>query len=406
MKEKNYFGLLIILLIGSLPLPLFVSNAVYIFLIVYTIYFALKNNVKPVFNKINLIFILFYFIMVVSYFWSINKELTLIGMGRKSAFLILPLLFSFMPRFTPKEIKKICRFFSYAIIIYALFFIFKGLINYSTTGNFKNLLKHHLVSSLSLNSIYVSLFTVVAIFHFIYNEKKNSANKLLLILLFIFLLLLSSKTVIITTIVILVILNFQKIFSFSKKRKIIFLTLLVSFSFLYIKYNPKFYTELIPKKVKEVLITKDFKKNYYFNGAELRILYTKFLYELQKEQNVFFKGFGLNATQEKLNEKCIEYNLPSGYGKNFNFHNQYNQILAETGVFGLLILLIILYLGLKNAIKIRDKFSISILIIFSFLMITESVFNRQRGIYFIIIIFILIFNKTQKNIITPLNKKL
>ncbi|WP_143592179.1 hypothetical protein [Tenacibaculum holothuriorum] len=178
----------------------------------------------------------------------------------------------------------------------------------------------------------------------------------------------------------------------SKTKLTILSILLFVFSFLYINNNPAFYTELIPKKIKEVLVKKDFEKNYYFNGSELRILYTRFLYEFEEEDHIFFKGYGLNATQEKLNQKCNEYRVPEGYGTTFNFHNQYNQTMAEIGFFGLLLLLIILFLSFKNAVHKKDKFTITVFIIFASLMITESILNRQRGIYFFSIIFLLLLN--------------
>ena len=395
MNSKKVFTYLISLIICSLPLPLIISTIFYVALVFFTIYYAIVNKIKPNFK--NVYFILFYTVMVLSYFWSIDKNLTIIGIGRKSAFLILPILFAFIPKFNSEEIKRVFRYFTYAMVLNAIFFISMSTTHFLLTGSLSSLTRHELVSPLNLNRIYVSLFTVVAVFHLIYNEKKNFINILLLVLLAIFILLLSSKTIILTTIIVLIVLSLRKKISIVDPKNILFATIILVIGFGIFKYNPKFYSELIPTKYREVITKKDFEKNYYFNGAELRILYSRFLFEFEKEQDIFFTGFGLNATQDKLNEKCIQYKVPDGYGTEFNFHNQYNQTLAELGVFVLLLLISILYLGFRKAIKNRDRFSIAVLIIFIALLFTESVFNRQRGIYFFIIVYCLL-NTTHENL--------
>lgn len=391
MKHKDIFIYLIAAFISSMPLPLIVSTILYVLIIGYTLYFTFKNRLKPNFSIITLVFIVFYILMIVSYFWSINKELTLIGIGRKSAFLIIPLLFVFIPKFDLEDTNRIFKYFSLAMAGFAIFYISSGFWYYIKTGDIVNLTQHGLVSVLDLNRIYVSFFTAIALFHLIFNEKRTWKNNLLIGLLFMLLILLSSKTILITTLAIIMVVSFWKnkfVFGF----KIIISFLLVGSTLLVLfKYNPMFFTELSPK-YKEIITMKDYKKDYYFNGSELRLLYTRFLIEYEMEEPILLTGFGLNATQEKLNEKCILYNVPPGYGTQYNFHNQYNQTLAEIGLLGLLLLIFMLFFGFRRAMKYRYTFAIAVFIIFSTLLFTESVFNRQRGIYFFLITYFLIIN--------------
>ncbi|MFD0990558.1 O-antigen ligase family protein [Mariniflexile jejuense] len=391
LLDKYYFSLLIIIIICALPLPLFVSNLAYLLLILYTIYYCFNNKIKPNYNKASIAFICFYFLMVVSYFWSINKDLTLVGIIRKSAFLIIPILFLFIPKFSLDEIKRIFRYFSFVMGGFAIIFITIGLLHFIKTGSLVNLTQHELVSPLDLNRIYVSLFSVAAFFYMLFNEKKNLLNKFLIALLVVFLLLLSSKSILITTLVIVFFYFLLKWKSISVLKITLFFTLIVSILLVFLKFNPKFYTELFPR-FSEIVTGQNYKKNYYFNGSELRLLYTRFLYEFENEEPILFSGFGLGATQEKINEKCIKYNVPEGYGTEFNFHSQYNQTLAEVGVFGFIILVYSLYIGFKFAIKNKSPFIIAVFMIFSILFFTESVFNRQRGVYFFLFMYFLLFN--------------
>jgi len=66
-----------------------------------------------------------------------------------------------------------------------------------------------------------------------------------------------------------------------------------------------------------------------------------------QEQNILFTGFGLEASQDQIEKKALQYNLYDGYGE-FNFHNQYIQTFSELGLIAFLILLGMLYFNLKK----------------------------------------------------------
>ncbi len=401
MKSKSYFIPLISLLLASLPLPLIVSTLVLTVLIAYTIYYAIVNHSKPVLQKEQYVFIAFYALSAISYFWSINKPLSLIGVERKVAFVLIPLLFTVIPPFKQQERNQIFYNFTIAMTAYALFFILSGSLFYFQTGSLENLTHHKLVSPLNLNRIYVSLFTSVALLYQIIKTKRSKQKTSMLVILSVFLILLSSKTIIITTLLLVLFYILKKNLSFNKKA--LFLPLFILTILLVSnKVNPRFFSELIPSKYKEIIHATDFKKNYYFNGAELRIFYTRFLAEYIREKpSLLLSGFGLNASQEMIAKKCVNYRVPDGYGTTYNFHNQFNQTLAETGVITVLLILYLFFIALKRSWKNTDFFGFVAIFILFMLMNTESIFNRQRGMYFFLIVYFLIFatktNELQSN---------
>jgi O-antigen ligase len=122
-------------------------------------------------------------------------------------------------------------------------------------------------------------------------------------------------------------------------------------------------------------------------------MFTEFL----EEDAIIWKGFGLNASLNKLLEKEQYYNLYPGYGK-FNFHNQYVQIFAELGIIGFVILLFMLFLNIKNALKYKDFLHITFAILMISLFLTESFLWRQRGVLFFMIFYCL-FNTMNQSII-------
>ena len=104
---------------------------------------------------------------------------------------------------------------------------------------------------------------------------------------------------------------------------------------------------------------------------------------------------GLNNSQEKLNNKYIEYNLYKGF-QNYHFHNQYIQIFSELGLLGLLLLLSIFYLVFKQAVLNRDFLFFSFIFVITTICMTDTFLWKQKGMVFFITIVLLFYEAPQK----------
>jgi hypothetical protein len=155
--------------------------------------------------------------------------------------------------------------------------------------------------------------------------------------------------------------------------------------------------------INEACNNQKFTPNDFFNGTAFRVYQARLFLEFLNEEPIFWKGFGLNASLVKMEEKGKKYNVflgdnsQEGYQKK-NFHNQYIQNFAELGVVGFLILIIILSLNIKNAIKSKDFVHIAFAILMISLFLTESFLWRQRGVLFFMIFYCL-FNTMNQSII-------
>ena len=148
---------------------------------------------------------------------------------------------------------------------------------------------------------------------------------------------------------------------------------------------------------------KTFSPNDFFPGTAFRVYQARLFFEFLKEESIFLKGFGLNASYQKIEEKGIKYNVflgneyKEGYQKK-NFHNQYVQVFAELGLIGFVFFLIILFINIKNAFQSKNFMHIAFAILMISLFLTESFLWRQRGVVFFTLFYCLFnYNKKEEN---------
>ena len=414
-NKSNSSFIPILLVFFSIPLSFAINNiALGIFLLVAFITLK-KDNFN--FQK-DLVFpLLLYVLMVISYFWSIDSKETLAALSKELPLLLIPVGFLIFKTNTSEQKRKIIEYYSYAIVAYVLYYVVRAIIRYFMYGDARMFFYHGendkdygLVPKL-LNAIHMSVFVAVAFFYFFTKEMKSKKDTFFSFLLFGFILLLSSKNIIL----VVLLLTLIRIFFFSKTaqklrlRNLIVFGLLIGITFSIGRIKDRFKVEFqtntdkslsanviegIPLgvhyvSIKEAWTNPTFTPNDYFNGTSFRVYQFRIFTELIKENNAFFTGFGLNASYPKIKEKAVQYNLymgvendpDSGY-QSKNFHNQYVQNFAELGVFGFVLLLIMLIVNVKNAFKSKDFVHFAFAFLMISLFLTESFLWRQRGVVF------------------------
>lgn len=412
-SKNNSSFISVLLVLVTIPLSYAVNNiALGLFFAVALITFQ-KANFSH--NSHLILPIMLYALMVLSYFWSIDKASTLSALSKEVSLLVIPLGFLFIKDFSKAEKQKIISYFSYAIVILVLYFLVRAVIRYFISQDFRVFFYHGtneddfgLVPKL-LNAIHVSVFVAVAFFYFFTKEIKSKTDIFLAVLLFGFVLLLSSKNIILVF-VLLVLLH---LFFFSKAshqlrlRNLIVFGLIIGFIFSFGRIKTRFQQEFqtntgkslsanviegVPAGVhyvslKEAWANETFTPNDYFPGTAFRVYQFRIFTELMREDNAYLTGFGLNASYPKIEEKAKQYHLfmgnetTEGY-QTKNFHNQYIQIFAELGVFGFILLLLMLINNVKIAYKSKDFVHFAFAILMISLFLTESFLWRQRGVVY------------------------
>jgi O-antigen ligase len=420
--KENILFLPILLYVVSLGLSLEINN---FFLIVLMLVGVLKKGSFQF--SIHLFFLQLFFLWIaLSYFWSIDTIKTLKSISRETHFFILPMLFYFHGIPIKSFTNKILKYFSLTTFFLMLFFILRAIGRFFLTndkrvfffhGEYKN--DFGLVPK-ELNAIYLSIFVSVAYFYILQKERKTNFDFFTLLFFLVALFLLSSSIVIFTVVLITAIYYFfySKSANKMRMRNIVLFSIViagVSFYSKIVKLVEKEIKTSTEKNIAHNVITtipdlhnkitiydawnkEEFSPNDFFPGTAFRVYQLRMFFEIISEEDSFWQGLGFNASQAKLKEKGIQYNvflgneLYEGYQMK-NFHNQYLQVFAELGLIGFMLLVVILFINIRNAFLSKDFLHIAFAILMISLFLTESFLWRQRGVAFFVIFFCLFNNK-------------
>ena len=425
-QEYNNHPSLLFVLLALLCIPLgYAFNSLSLALLIII---TLINFKKSDFSFKNyLIFpIVLYLLMLLSLTWSIDTDRTIAAISKELPLLLFPICFLLFRTFSDDEKQKIIKGFSYGMVAFAVFYLINASIRFLSSQDTSVFFYHELVTK-DVNAIHVSVYMSVSFFYFLVKPIKTNWDKLALAILFLMVFLLSSKNIVV---VFIGLLGYYYLF-FSKTAKklrlrnlILAIVILLSLPFIgkvKERFKQEYETIMTDSSVNDVINkgsetvynvsikqawnNDTFKPNDFFPGTAFRVYQFRIFTEFLQEEAIFWKGFGLDASYSKIEEKGVQYHLflgnqyQEGYQK-MNFHNQYIQVFAELGIFGFLLLIIMLALTIRNGIASKNYFHIAFSVLMIFLFITESFLWRQRGVTFFIVMYCVLNTKikTEKTI--------
>ena len=425
-QEYNNHPSLLFVLLALLCIPLgYAFNSLSLALLIII---TLINFKKADFGFKNyLIFpIVLYLLMLLSLTWSIDTDRTIAAISKELPLLLFPICFLLFRTFSDDEKQKIIKGFSYGMVAFAVFYLINASIRFLSSQDTSVFFYHELVTK-DVNAIHVSVYMSVSFFYFLVKPIKTNWDKLALAVLFLMVFLLSSKNIVV---VFIGLLGYYYLF-FSKTAKklrlrnlILAIVILLSLPFIgkvKERFKQEYETIMTDSSVNDVINkgsetvynvsikqawnNDTFKPNDFFPGTAFRVYQFRIFTEFLQEEAIFWKGFGLDASYSKIEEKGVQYHLflgnqyQEGYQK-MNFHNQYIQVFAELGIFGFLLLIIMLALTIRNGIASKNYFHIAFSVLMIFLFITESFLWRQRGVTFFIVMYCVLNTKikTEKTI--------
>lgn len=408
-KKNDIINTLFIAVLVSIPMPYIVNSVLIIVFVFAFIVFYAKNFVIN-YNSAVILLLLFFFSLSISVFFIPNNSYYQTGLQKSLPFFIIPLTFLNKKFIQDLKYKKIIKYYSISNVIVALYYITKAIFLFVKTQNRDVFFFQNLVG-LDQNAIYISVYASFAMFYFYVQKEKSLFNRTCLMILLFFLFLLSSKTIIL--IVVLLFIIYYYFFSTASK-SVRILTFICSIVFVFFsvyfvpqvnvrvleEYETAFVDNTINEdysgingktynvSLNEAWNNKTFKRNQIFPGTAYRVFHIRLFKENMLKNNIWITGYGLNNADYILREQYVKYKIFLSQ-KYQNFHNQYIQTFAETGIISFILLIAIVMLNLYKSIKnhnfIHIVFSVTMFVLF----FTESFLIRQRGIIFFVTLYCL-----------------
>lgn len=354
--------------------------------------FTVKIKSKLSKKKLQLavIQLIIFFIILLGYLVSSNKEMAGKTIIHKLSLLVFPVLFVLSNEKFKNKRDLILELFVLGNIIAAVICYLYAF--YNSISFKENILVFNPYNEESINFFRYSLFSVfhhpayfsmylvfslVIIYYFktkgkIFISKKSLIVYYLLVIFFsatIFLL--SSRIGIISLMLFLIYAIVKFIIQKNKLLYILFGIVIVIVLFIFMHRNERlrFTFDVFVETVKR---GKDY-KNY-----PKRLILWESSFELAKEN--FWTGTGTGDAKDLITKRSIDNKLDQN--ELLNAHNQFLEIFVSSGIFGLLFLILLFIMTIQIAFKRKDFLFISFngLILINFFF--ESMLNTQAGIIF------------------------
>jgi O-antigen ligase len=347
-------------------------------------------------NPVLLAFLALYLIQLAGWFYTKNSHQQWREMGTRAGMLAYPFFFCAVSAIPGKIYRKLMLLFSCSLAMVSLICLGHASLLYSRHSDPSVFFYHDLVSLFHHHAVFFSFFLFYCIIYWLETGLKQTTlapQKKWLIALNLFfvvmILLLSSKLVLVLMLIYLVFFAGRYFFKGQKRwilpAIITFLVLLISLiSFTDNPVKKRFAD--IANGNRELFRQGKFSPDIYFNGVQFRLLTWRFTGEILNQQNAWLLGVSAGSAQDELNRRYTETNMYLGDGSgsrgfwNFDCHDVYLQTILESGITGLLVLLLACGLVLWKAIQKRNTqaliFFLSLLV-FGF---SESVLSTQYAL--------------------------
>lgn len=426
---KNIFIYLTFIL-GCFPILTFGIRSVLTILwgvLGISMFFLSKKNFK--FNIDIIIFIFPYILILLSLFYSTNKEYGVGILTKMLSLIIFPLVFYLnINFFSKKKIYKILDLFSFSILILILFQLVQVLINFDFISSNITLqeiksngyghineiandkieqirlrrFRNFIIKISNTHTTYQGIWVCLTIFYLglksFFLEKKyvKIINIFIILILIFWLYLISARMPFFALVVslILVVIIFSKLSS--KKKLIISLIPFFGLVTLLLFKNP-FSTRVKEYYNTGLTLLEKSSKTTEFNSSNVRngVYYCDLL--LIREFPFF--GIGIGDVQDKLNE-CYTKKISSKVytWRDYNSHNQYLFFWLSSGFLGFMLFCFFLFYCFKKSLKYSKIIYFYFLVLVTLVFFTENLLSRSDGvIFFSFFNSLLFFNAIKKD---------
>lgn len=387
--KSLFLGLLIAYLVSSLSMwwHLMPPLAIIMFFVVL-IYNPIATTLVQ-FNKHKwgiLIFSALFWVGLIGMSYTENKIDGWMDVILKSSFLLFALTYAIIPKgfIQKKDIKKVLNAFIFIVFGSSIYCFLTALIVYGSSSDPSvfyytklSFFQHPSYIGLSVN-----LALLIILNRWMIKKKEDKKVEFLFLLmvpwLIIFLFLLQSKAAIISLLLLVgMIFSFQLFLLKQTKKAFSFLItilMIISLSSLVVPNSLSRFQNA--QKAVNIESQQDSEKE----STAARMTLWKLAIETIFEGPIW--GTGTGDVEEVFNERLLTKGFVDPGEAAYNSHSQYLQTTMKLGVLGFIALMLLLIYPLWMAYKRKNLLYLGLVIMMSFNLLVESMFERQAGLMF------------------------
>lgn len=394
----SYYHLLAFL--GSLPFNFFYSHLILVSFCLHTLIQLNPKDIKPIFTWRNLALQSVFFVTMLSTIYSINRQQAFNEWGRHITILLFPILFCLTSFDIRKYRDQLLFGFSMVCVAVICFLYLDALgniryyglpVSYLLRPAFTN---HNFALPIDIHATFFSLQVAMALLFMLSMILKEQNESWRLFEIFCGLILLSglvqlsSKSVVIPTIMLTIVA--VPVFLLKNKKRIRFITIAASLSIIAmvgmfaIKSLRSRYVSALHY---DLALTTN---NQRFDS---RLDRWRSAFGLIEKSPVM--GYGAGSELDLLHEDFYARRYYNSFVNHLNAHNQYLSFWLKSGIWGLLIYLVTLIYGFKQALKNKDLLFFSFMLLIAVVSFAENMLDVDKGVIFYAFFFSFFFYSDQ-----------
>lgn len=371
-----------------LPYDFFYSELVLISFALHTLIHVKTVDLKNILRKPVLVLLSIYLLNLLAILYSVNKQEGVNLAVKQLGLLLFPVLFSISHLDFAKYRMQLISIFGFCCVLTVIYLYYDSVktifvlhlpLSSLFTVNFMN---HNFSLPVGIHATYLSMYIAFSIVAFLWmiisgqTKIQTGIYILAAIILLAGMIQLSSRAVFFAFLIIVNLVFPFLIFAGKKRRLYFSVTAFISTAVMLLIYSVDSFKTRYVSELKTDL-TDNVK---IIENTEPRLARWEAILELVKGSPVI--GYGSGAETDLLKEKYFQKGLYISYLNEFNTHSQYLAILLKTGIAGLLMFLFTLYYGYSAAIKRKNIFLLSFMVMISVVGLSENILDLNKGIFF------------------------
>lgn len=378
----------LVLFLVALPFDGFYSDLLLFSFAIHTFIHVRRQDFRRLWCKELPVLSSVYLLTVIGTIYTANKGQAISDWGRLLGIFLIPLLFLLNRIDLRKYRYPLLLAFSLTCTITVLYLYADAMaiILYNRmplsslfTPFFIN---HNFSEPIALHPTFLSMYSalsLICLVHFLLKESSRWRRVAYAVCIFILsagMIQAGSKSILIA---ILVIVNFVLPFYYvEKSRRLRFMLLTLGITLLTVA----------------LIYTSDNFRNRYVAGlktdlvadtttvatADPRIVRWKAALNVVKKSPII--GHGSGDEVDRLKEEYFRQKLYTSYLFHLNTHNQYLAFLVKGGIIGLLVYLYTLYFGFRRALRGKNIFLMSFLLLVATVSFSENILDANKGVFF------------------------